>query len=377
MSPLVDAGAVLDDDSDLPRTVSWLELHDPRLADDPAAVIERWQESRSILTGPAAPAAGPRRAPAPCAPSSARRPASRTRSTCACTARTRCSAAPPAPGKSELLQTWILAMAAAHSPQRVTFLLVDYKGGSAFRDCVNLPHTVGLVTDLSPHLVTRALASLRAELTYREHLFSQKKVKDLLELEQTGDPDTPPSLVIVVDEFAALVQEVPDFVDGVVNVAQRGRSLGLHLVLATQRPTGVIKDNLRANTNLRLALRMADEARQHRRARLAGGGAHRPGAAGPRGLQDRAGPAGAVPGRLRRRLDDLRSPRPGRTIEELVDRRRAAAGAPPSRPPRRRTPTPGRPTAPGSPRPSAAPAPRPSCRRRAGRGWTSWRPPTT
>ena len=66
--------------------------------------------------------------------------------------------------------------------------------------------------------------------------------------------------MIVVDEFAALVQEVPDFVDGVVNVAQRGRSLGLHLVLATQRPAGVIKDNLRANTNLRLALRMADEA---------------------------------------------------------------------------------------------------------------------
>src|SRR6202011_1578342 len=73
-------------------------------------------------------------------------------------------------------------------------------------------------------------------------------------------PESPPSLGIVVDEFAALVKEVPDFVDGVVNVAQRGRSLGLHLILATQQPSGVIKDNLRANTNLRLALRMADEA---------------------------------------------------------------------------------------------------------------------
>jgi S-DNA-T family DNA segregation ATPase FtsK/SpoIIIE len=87
----------------------------------------------------------------------------------------------------------------------------------------------------------------------------RKRAKDLIELERTGDPDAPPSLVIVVDEFAALVQEVPDFVDGVVNVAQRGRSLGLHLILATQRPAGVIKDNLRANTNLRLALRVADE----------------------------------------------------------------------------------------------------------------------
>jgi S-DNA-T family DNA segregation ATPase FtsK/SpoIIIE len=260
MAPLVDGGAVVADDSDLPRTVPWLELTDARIADDPAAVLERWQESRSILTGPAAPPGG-----------GAGRPG---------TLRAVVGTAADGPlaldlrlhgphalvggttgaGKSELLQTWILAMAAAHSPQRVTFLLVDYKGGSAFRECVDLPHTVGLVTDLSPHLVRRALRSLGAELTYREHLFAAKRVKDLQELEKAGDPDTPPSLVIVVDEFAALVREVPEFVDGVVNVAQRGRSLGLHLVLATQRPAGVIRDNLRANTNLRLALRMADES---------------------------------------------------------------------------------------------------------------------
>jgi S-DNA-T family DNA segregation ATPase FtsK/SpoIIIE len=116
------------------------------------------------------------------------------------------------------------------------------------------------VTDLSPHLVRRALTSLKAELRYREHLLNQKKAKDLIALERTGDPECPPSLIIVVDEFAALVHEVPEFVDGVVDVAQRGRSLGLHLILATQRPAGVIKDNLRANTNLRIALRMADEA---------------------------------------------------------------------------------------------------------------------
>ena len=149
-------------------------------------------------------------------------------------------------------------MAAGHSPQRVTFLFVDYKGGAAFADCVSLPHTVGLVTDLSPRLVQRALRSLNAELRYREHILNRKRAKDLLELEARNDPETPPSLVIVVDEFAALIQEVPEFVDGVVNIAQRGRSLGLHLILATQRPAGVIKGNLRANTNLRVALRMAD-----------------------------------------------------------------------------------------------------------------------
>ncbi|MBN9613053.1 MAG: cell division protein FtsK, partial [Actinobacteria bacterium] len=83
--------------------------------------------------------------------------------------------------------------------------------------------------------------------------------KDLLTMERRSDPAAPPSLVIVVDEFAALATEVPEFLDGVIDVAQRGRSLGLHLVLATQRPAGVITDNLRANTNLRIALRMADE----------------------------------------------------------------------------------------------------------------------
>src|SRR5699024_6689605 len=161
---------------------------------------------------------------------------------------------------SEFLQAWVLGMATAHSPDRVTFLFVDYKGGAAFADAVALPHTVGLVTDLSQHLVRRALTSLRAELHHREHLLNRKKAKDLISLERTGDPEAPPSLIIIVDEFAALAKEIPEFVDGVVDVAARGRSLGLHLILATQRPAGVIKDNLRANTNLRIALRMADEA---------------------------------------------------------------------------------------------------------------------
>ena len=161
-------------------------------------------------------------------------------------------------GKSEFLQTWVISIAAEHSPSRVTFLFVDYKGGAAFADCTSLPHCVGLVTDLSPHLVQRALRSLKAELRWREQILQRKRAKDLLELEKRGDPETPPSLVIVVDEFAALVSEVPEFVDGVVDVAQRGRSLGLHLVLATQNPGQSIKDNLRANTNLRVALRMND-----------------------------------------------------------------------------------------------------------------------
>ncbi|MFN8050591.1 MAG: FtsK/SpoIIIE domain-containing protein [Acidimicrobiales bacterium] len=161
-------------------------------------------------------------------------------------------------GKSEFLQTLVVSLAASHPPSRVTFLLVDYKGGAAFGDCVDLPHTVGLVTDLDDLLVGRVLTSLAAELRRRERLVAAAGVKDLAEMERGGHPDTPPSLVIVVDEFASLVAEVPGFVDGMVDIARRGRSLGVHLLLATQRPAGVVDDHLRANANLRIALRVAD-----------------------------------------------------------------------------------------------------------------------
>ncbi|WP_348788690.1 FtsK/SpoIIIE domain-containing protein [Leifsonia sp. NPDC080035] len=259
MAPVIDAGALVADASDLPRSVSLVTLLGHELAESSSAVIDRWRQNASIHDR-----------------SSSARPAKRRPGTLRATIgsagvdpmhldlRTQGPHAlvggTTGAGKSEFLQAWVLGMAAEYSPDRVTFLFVDYKGGSAFADCVNLPHCVGLVTDLSPHLVRRALTSLRAELHHREHLLNRKKAKDLLELEKRGDPDSPPALVLVIDEFAALVGEVPEFVDGVVDIAQRGRSLGIHLIMATQRPAGVIKDNLRANTNLRIALRMADES---------------------------------------------------------------------------------------------------------------------
>lgn len=167
-------------------------------------------------------------------------------------------------GKSELLQTLVASLAVANSPEGMTFVLVDYKGGAAFKDCVNLPHTVGMVTDLDTHLVQRALASLGAELRYREHALAAAGAKDLEDyLDLTARrPDLPvlPRLAIVIDEFASLARELPDFVTGLVNIAQRGRSLGIHLVLATQRPSGVVSAEIRANTNLRIALRVTDTA---------------------------------------------------------------------------------------------------------------------
>ncbi|GAB2477786.1 FtsK/SpoIIIE domain-containing protein [Jatrophihabitans fulvus] len=160
-------------------------------------------------------------------------------------------------GKSELLQTLICSLALNNPPQRITFLLVDYKGGAAFRECADLPHTVGYITDLSPALVQRALTSLAAEVHARERLLERYAAKDLVALEAAHPEVAPPSLLICVDEFAALTAEVPEFVDGVVNIAQRGRSLGMHLLLATQRPAGVVTPHVRANTDLRIALRVS------------------------------------------------------------------------------------------------------------------------
>lgn len=259
LSPMADVGARIDDGSDLPRAVSLLTVSDGSpLVPAPGVVLERWLENRTVLTGPYAPdrpvkQAGTLRAVIGRSATGAHALDLRTDGPHALVGGTTGS------GKSELLQSWILALAAAYSPQRLTLLLIDYKGGSAFAGVERLPHTVGLVTDLNPHEVRRAMVSLSAELRYRERLFAEHKAKDLVELEKKGVAEAPPSLVIVVDEFAALVTELPEFVDGVIDVAQRGRSLGVHLILATQRPAGVIKDNLRANTNLRLALRTADE----------------------------------------------------------------------------------------------------------------------
>jgi len=252
-----DSGASVADESDMPRSVSLANLLGTGMLDASDAVVDRWRENDSLHDRtPGAPhrkrRSGKLRAIVGQSNLDAMSLDLRVQGPHALVGGTTGS------GKSEFLQAWVLAMAAEYSPDRVSFLFIDYKGGSAFADCVELPHTVGLVTDLSPHLVRRALTSLRAELHFREHLFNRKKVKDLIELEKRGDPECPPALVLVIDEFAALVSEVPEFVDGVVDIAQRGRSLGIHLIMATQRPAGVIRDNLRANTNLRIALRMAD-----------------------------------------------------------------------------------------------------------------------
>jgi S-DNA-T family DNA segregation ATPase FtsK/SpoIIIE len=162
-------------------------------------------------------------------------------------------------GKSELLQSMVASLISCHPPNRLNLLFVDYKGGASSTVFRDVPHTVGYVTNLDATLSRRALTSLRAELDRRMRLM-EGRAKDLADMLEQHPDEAPPSLVIVVDEFATLVKEVPEFVAGVVDIAQRGRSLGIHLILATQRPSGSVNENILANTNLRIALRMLDNA---------------------------------------------------------------------------------------------------------------------
>ncbi|WP_246267683.1 FtsK/SpoIIIE domain-containing protein [Nonomuraea typhae] len=267
-------------------------------------------------------------------------------------------------GKSELLQSLICSLAVANRPDQLSFVLIDYKGGAAFKECARLPHTVGMVSDLDGHLTQRALDSLGAEIRRRERLLLEAGAKDLDDYTEARDaqlasaggpgmggpspatgsgadgrqaggsphagdaaagsgprgasdprlarsspaadprmarpytssvhppgggrlprlraladqhdaiagPGAPvlraagpepalpalPRLVLIIDEFAALVAELPDFVTGLVDIARRGRSLGIHLILATQRPAGVVTADIQANTSLRIALRVTE-----------------------------------------------------------------------------------------------------------------------
>ncbi|WP_255371605.1 FtsK/SpoIIIE domain-containing protein, partial [Cellulosimicrobium sp. CUA-896] len=159
-------------------------------------------------------------------------------------------------GKSELLQTLVAGLALGRSPAELTFALVDFKGGASFGACGRLPHVVGQVTDLDAGLAGRALAGLRAELHRRERVLADAGAASVDEL----PAGTLPRLVVVMDEFRALADDLPDFLPGLLRVAAQGRSLGVHLVLATQRPAGAVSADVRANITLRLALRVVDAA---------------------------------------------------------------------------------------------------------------------
>ncbi|HEU5222740.1 MAG TPA: FtsK/SpoIIIE domain-containing protein [Candidatus Lumbricidophila sp.] len=156
-------------------------------------------------------------------------------------------------GKSELLIAWVAALARDFSPTEVSFLLVDFKGGAAFAPLAELPHVLGVVTDLDGSAALRAVESLRSELRRREALLREAGVRDLAELDPTQQCGR---LVIVVDEFQALIDRYPDVAQVIADIAARGRSLGVHLILATQRPGGVVREQVTANCGIRICLRV-------------------------------------------------------------------------------------------------------------------------
>ncbi|WP_292697886.1 FtsK/SpoIIIE domain-containing protein [Microbacterium sp. 69-10] len=196
-------------------------------------------------------------------------------------------------GKSELLTTWITSLAGAHPPEELAFVLVDFKGGTAFDPLRRLPHVVAVITDLDAEGAQRGVGSLSAELRRREAALSQAGVRDV-----AGCPGLS-RLVIVVDEFAALLQEHPDLAQIFTDVAARGRALGMHLILGTQRASGVIRDALAANCPLRVSLRVA-EAADSRFVIGSDAASHLPGGADSRGLAfvRRPKDAEALPARI-------------------------------------------------------------------------------
>ena len=160
-------------------------------------------------------------------------------------------------GKSELLTAWILAITRDHPPGAASVLLVDFKGGSAFTALTALPHCAGMITDLDEAGAQRALQSLAAEIRRREKHLARAGAKSI---DALTSAERLPRLVIVVDEFAAMVSGFPDLHALFADIAARGRSLGVHLILCTQRPAGVIRDAVLANSALRLSLRVNNRA---------------------------------------------------------------------------------------------------------------------
>lgn len=159
-------------------------------------------------------------------------------------------------GKSEFLRSMVLSLCLNHSPADLNFLFIDFKGGSGLGLLTGLPHVTSMLTDLSPASVSRALVSLRAEVKRRETLFATYGATDYHEYRAGTDRAALPRLALVIDEFRMLSEEVPGSVQELMRIATLGRSLGLHLVLATQRPQGAVTSDIRANVTASVALRM-------------------------------------------------------------------------------------------------------------------------
>ncbi len=168
-------------------------------------------------------------------------------------------------GKSELLQSMILSLAMQHDPRLVHFVLIDFKGGTAFEVLRPLPHTVSITTNLQGQLGVRTFVALKTELARRQEILKDYQPGDIATYYKTRRPGTPPlpHLFVIIDEFAEMIKEMPDFRTDLNSIAALGRALGVHLILATQNPEGVVSDQIRANMKFHICLRV--EAASHSR----------------------------------------------------------------------------------------------------------------
>lgn len=157
-------------------------------------------------------------------------------------------------GKSELLISWCLSLAMQHSPDDLHFVFLDFKGGSTFNALEQLPHTVGNVCDLDLSHAVRALNAIEQELIRRETLVSAERVS---RFDQLANP--PARLVVVIDEFHALRDRLPDYMQRLNRLASLGRSLGMHLIVCTQNPMGQVHADMKANMSLSICLRVTDQ----------------------------------------------------------------------------------------------------------------------
>ena len=166
-------------------------------------------------------------------------------------------------GKSELLQSYVLSMATLFHPYEVSFIIIDFKGGGMANQFRDLPHLNAAITNIDGKQIDRSLISIKAELLRRQELFAKhdvNRIDDYIKLFREGKTDIPlPHLILIVDEFAELKSDQPEFMKELISAARIGRSLGVHLILATQKPAGVVNDQIWSNSRFKLCLKVQDQ----------------------------------------------------------------------------------------------------------------------
>ena len=166
-------------------------------------------------------------------------------------------------GKSEILQTYIMSMATLYHPYEVGFVIIDFKGGGMANQFKDLPHMMGTITNIDGKEINRSLKSIRAELKKRQRLFAEAEVNHIdkyIMKFRNGEASVPlPHLILIVDEFAELKAEQPDFMKELISAARIGRSLGVHLILATQKPSGQVDEQIWSNSRFKLCLKVQSQ----------------------------------------------------------------------------------------------------------------------